>query len=80
MKYDESEEVQNTKLNYSITNQLQFILPSTSLRNAKKIRIFKDEVYTETRAPWLKRHDWEVDPYISLPWNPSAPLTSVSRF
>jgi 5'-3' exonuclease len=80
MKYDESEEVQNTELNYSITNQLQFILPSTSLRNAKKIRIFKDEVYTETRAPWLKRHDWEVDPYISLPWNPSAPLTSVSRF
>ena len=80
MKYDESDEVQTSELNYSITNQLQFILPSKSLREAKKIRIFKDEVYTETRAPWLKRHEWESDPHISLPWNPTYALTSVSRF
>ena len=80
MKYDESDEVQTSELNYSITNQLQFILPSKSLREAKKIRIFKDEVYSETRAPWLKRHEWESDPHISLPWNPTYALTSVSRF
>lgn len=80
MKYDEADEVQNSELNYSITNQLQFILPSKSLRLAKKVRIFNDEIYTETRAPWLKRHEWEADPHISLPWNPSAHLTSVSRF
>ena len=80
MKYDEADEVQNSELNYSITNQLQFILPSKSLRLAKKVRIFNDEIYTETRAPWLKRHEWEADPHISLPWNPSARLTSVSRF
>ena len=80
MKYDEADEVRNSELNYSITNQLQFILPSKSLREAKKIRIFRDEVYTETRAPWLKRHEWESDPHISLPWNPTYALTSVSRF
>jgi hypothetical protein len=80
MKYDEASDVEQTKLDYSITNQLQFILPSKSLRAAKKVRIFKDEVYMETRHPWLKRHEWESDPYISLPWNPSVRLTSVSRF
>ena len=80
MKYDESDEVQKTELNYSITNQLQFILPSKSLREAKKLRIFKDELYTETQAPWLKRHDWEMDPHISLPWNPTCALTSISHF
>jgi 5'-3' exonuclease len=80
MKYDEADEIEKSELNYSITNQLQFILPSKSLRLAKKIRIFNDEIYTETRAPWLKRHEWEADPHISLPWNPSAHLTSVSRF
>jgi 5'-3' exonuclease len=80
MKYDEFDEVNKTELNYSITNQLQFILPSKSLREAKKLRIFKDELYTETQAPWLKRHDWEMDPHISLPWNPIYPLTSISRF
>jgi len=80
MKYDEADEIEKSELNYSITNQLQFILPSKSLRLAKKIRIFNDEIYTETRAPWLKRHEWEADPHISLPWNPTAHLTSVSRF
>ena len=80
MKYDESLEVENRELNYTITNQLQFILPSKSLREAKKIRVFKDEIYTETRAPWLKRHEWETDPQISLPWNPNDHLTSVCRF
>jgi 5'-3' exonuclease len=80
LKYDESDEVSSDTLNYTVTQQLQFILPSKSLREAKKPRLFKDEVYSETRAPWLKRHDWEVDPRISLPWHPSDHLTSVSRF
>jgi 5'-3' exonuclease len=80
LKYDESEEVSSDTLNYTVTQQLQFILPSKSLRDARKLRVFKDEIYTETRAPWLKRHDWEVDPRISLPWHPSDHLTSVSRF
>jgi 5'-3' exonuclease len=80
LKYDESEEVKTDTLNYTVNQQLQFILPSKSLREARKLRVFKDEMYTETRAPWLKRHDWEVDPRISLPWHPNAHLTSVSRF
>jgi len=80
LKYDEAEEVLPDTLNYTVNQQLQFILPSKSLREAKKLRVFKDEMYTETRSPWLKRHDWEVDPRISLPWHPSAHLTSVSHF
>jgi 5'-3' exonuclease len=80
LKHDESDEVIPDTLNYTVTQQLQFILPSKSIREAKKLRMFKDEIYTETRSPWLKRHDWEVDPRISLPWHPSDSLTSVSRF
>lgn len=80
LKYDESVEVSPDTLNYTVTQQLQFILPSKSLRVAKKLRVFKDEIYSETRSPWLKRHDWEVDPRISLPWMPNHDQTSVSRF
>jgi len=54
---------------FGITRQLQFILPSKSIRNAKKLMKFPDEIYSETRHPWMKRHDWESDPRISLPWS-----------
>jgi 5'-3' exonuclease len=54
---------------FGVTRQLQFILPSKSIRNAKKLMKFPDEIYSETRHPWMKRHDWESDPRISLPWS-----------
>jgi 5'-3' exonuclease len=63
-------ETQPTKseLKFNIRNQLQFILPSKSLRKAKRRVLYQDEFYSETRLQWMKRHDWEVKPYMSLPW------------
>jgi hypothetical protein len=55
---------------FTITKQLQFILPSASLRTAKKRVLFPDELYdesTETRTPWMRKFAWESDPRISLP-------------
>jgi hypothetical protein len=63
---------------FGITQQLQFILPATSLRTSKKLLKFPDEMYAETRHPWMKRHEWEMKPRISLPWNPTSALTEVS--
>ena len=65
------------ELTYRIVNQLQFILPSVSLRKAKRKVHFVDEYYSETREMWMKKYEWEVKPRISLPW---PTLTSVSRF
>jgi len=65
------------ELNYKIINQLQFILPSASLKQTNRRARFIDEPYSETREPWMKRHEWEMKPRISLPWHPSAELTSV---
>jgi 5'-3' exonuclease len=62
---------------FGITQQLQFILPATSLRASKKLVKFPDEMYAETRHPWMKRHEWEMKPRISLPWNPTSVLTEV---
>ena len=70
--------VEPAKLKYSVTKQLQFILPSESLRKAKSRVIYHNEYYSESREPWMKRYDWEMKPRISLPWNPSYALTSVS--
>ena len=64
-----------SELKYNITNQLQFILPSKSLRKSKRRVLFQDEYYSDTRLQWMKRHDWETKPYMSLP---SANVTSVS--
>ena len=63
---------------FGITQQLQFILPATSLRLSKKLVKFPDEMYAETRHPWMKRHEWEMKPRISLPWNPTSALTEVA--
>ena len=65
-------------LNFTTTEQLRFILPAKSLRIAKKLVRFSEESYTETRMPWLKKYDWEMKPRISLPWNPTESLTSIS--
>lgn len=79
LEYDESGMPQPMILNFTISNQLQFILPSKSLRTAKRLKMFSDEIYRESRHPWMKHSDWEMKPRISLPWHPSVDLTSVSR-
>ena len=65
---------------FHVGNQLQCILPSASLRTARKRVKFPDEFYDEerdTRHPWMRRYAWETDPLISVPWDPARPLTSV---
>lgn len=65
---------------YTVEDQLKFILPSRSLKDAGYEAIRPDELYdelTETRHPWMKRFAWECDPYISAPL---GRLTSVSEF
>jgi 5'-3' exonuclease len=57
------------ELTYKIKDQLQFILPSSTLKKINRRQKFQDEWYTETREPWLKRYDWEMRPRISLPIN-----------
>ena len=76
--YPETTKVEKRKLNFTINKQLQFILPAHSLRSAKRRVMYPDELHKETRSPWMKRHDWEMKPRISLPWNPMYDLTSVS--
>ena len=68
LKYSETE-CSAKERTFGTTQQLQFILPTKSLRIAKKLMKFPDEIYNETRHPWMKRHDWEMDPRVSLPWS-----------
>jgi hypothetical protein len=70
--------VEPSPLNYNITNQLQFILPSKALHVAKRRVLYANEFYEETRETWMKRYDWEMKPRISIPWSPKHSLTSVS--
>lgn len=77
LEYDETSPPARNKRTFGIPKQLAFILPSTSLKNAKRKQEYPDEIYTETRHPWMKRHDWETKPRISLPWNPKFNLTEI---
>jgi 5'-3' exonuclease len=79
LKFSEPDTIHEAPLNFTITQQLQFIMPKSSLRQSKRVVKFSDEIYDETRNPWMKRHDWEMKPRISLPWNPTYQLTSVSH-
>ena len=75
--YDEYTKNDAKKLNFNVNRQLQFIMPHSSLRTAKRRILYPDELHSETRNPWMKRHDWEMKPRISLPWNPEYSLTRV---
>ena len=77
VSYDEYTKNDLKKLNFNVTRQLQFIMPHASLRIAKRRILYPDELHLETRNPWMKRHDWEMKPRISLPWNPEYCLTRV---
>ena len=64
---------------FSVTDQLQFILPESSLTEAGLTPKYPDELYdeaTQTRHPFMKRFAWECDPWVSLPL---GPLTAVSE-
>ena len=77
VKYKVPEPEQPASLHFHITNQLQFIMPKASLRTAKRRVVYLDEIHNETRNPWMKRHDWEMKPRISLPWHPTDQLTRI---
>lgn len=77
VKYSETTECIKKPVNFTTTDQLQFIMPSVSLRRAKKRIVYPDELYSETRNPWMKKYEWEMKPRISLPWNPEFSLTTV---
>ena len=79
VEQDEQFDLVEMPRTFNATRQLQFILPHASLRIAKRRVLYPDELYVETRHPWMKRHDWETKPRISLPWNPTHALTTVSR-
>jgi 5'-3' exonuclease len=67
---------------FTVTKQLQFILPHDSLRRAKKRVMFPDEMYneeTDTRIPWMRRYAWECEPRISLPVS-TEEMTAVQSF
>ena len=76
IKYSENT-VDVGSLTFTVTQQLQFIMPEKSLRKTRRRLLFSNELYSETRNPWLKRHDWEMKPRISLPWHPTNGLTVI---
>ena len=77
VSYNETTELPVKDLTFTVLNQLQFIMPTTSLRLAKRRVLYPNELHSETRNPWMKRHDWEMKPRISLPWNPEYDLTTI---
>lgn len=77
VEYEESSAPKFGKCKYTLRNQLCFILPEVSLKKTRRKVLYPDEMYTETRNPWMKRHDWESRPRVSLPWNPQYELTHV---
>jgi len=65
----ESQDIFVEEPQYTVTKQLQFILPMASLRTAKKRVCYSDEIYDAPgRIPWMRKYEWEVDPRISLPF------------
>jgi hypothetical protein len=83
IRYEESVPTwSGTAPNFTVTKQLQFILPQTSLRRAHKRALFPDEFYneeTDTRIPWMRKFQWECEPRISLPIK-TEDLTTVQSF
>jgi 5'-3' exonuclease len=80
VSYAEPESIEGGECKLTLRNQLTFILPEASLKKTRRKVLFPDEIYSETRNPWMKRHDWEMKPRISLPWNPEYTLTSIELF
>jgi len=79
VQYVEPNSIESSKCKLTIRNQLTFILPEASLKKTRRKVLYPDELYSETRHPWMKRHDWEMKPRISLPWNPVYELTCVEE-
>jgi 5'-3' exonuclease len=77
VKFEEPKKTKSSKCRFTTKHQLSFILPENSLKQTGKKVVYPDEIYSETRHPWMKRHDWEMKPRISLPWNPQYDLTHV---
>lgn len=58
-------------LDYTVEDQLQFILPEYSLQKVDLPSIHPDEFYneeTDKRYPWMKQFKWESKPFVSLPF------------
>lgn len=66
---------QPEKNTLTLAKHLAFILPAKSL--LKRHKKFEDEWYSETRPLWIKKHEWESKPFLSLPWHPTDALTSI---
>jgi 5'-3' exonuclease len=79
IRFQEPKETRSSKCRFTTKQQLSFILPEHSLKKTDRKVVFPDELYSETRHPWMKRHEWEMKPRISLPWNPKYELTHVEE-
>jgi hypothetical protein len=79
VQYEESDQFTKSKCKYTLRDQLTFILPESSLKKTRRKVLYPDEIYTETRNPWMKKFEWEMKPRISLPWNPEYELTHVKE-
>jgi 5'-3' exonuclease len=77
VKFEEPKKTRESKCRFTTKHQLSFILPENSLKTAERKVVYPNELYTETRHPWMKKYEWEMKPRISLPWNPQYDLTSV---
>jgi 5'-3' exonuclease len=84
IRYEETNAVWKAKApKFTVTKQLQFILPQESLRRAHKRVMFPDEFYseqTDTRIPWMRKFQWECEPRISLPSSSTEDLTTVQSY
>lgn len=79
VKFEEPKKMKESKCRFTTKHQLCFILPEVSLKQTGKKVAYPNEMYSETRHPWMKRHEWEMKPRISLPWNPQYDLTHVEE-